>query len=359
MSGWRSALSAALLALTAPAPAALAQTMQRAQQIAPVSAAAAVPAAGGWTRTGVTVRAGQRLELAAKGDWSAGGSAATANADGFSARTAGALMPGANVGALIGKIGERGQPFAVGVSYAGVAAADGELLLAFNDDPQFVGDNSGRMAVQVVVRPPLQVVRPASPALARPAIVQPSPDIEPPRRAAPVLATPPPPGAKPAPAAPPRNPDAQPPAYQPPQLSPPPVQPPPDTPRLAPPPAPADLPPGAKPADPAAPPFAAPSVEVTPIPTATPNKPAQDGTLASPKPPEPPPPPPPPPPWVLPAILIAAVALALLLLRALRGGKKSGAPDSQAPAGPPRVSARVAADGRVGQVLAVKWRGRA
>mgnify|MGYP000897100459 CR=1 FL=1 len=47
-----------------------------------------------------------------------------------------ALLPSANIGALIGRIGENGTPFLIGASYDQPIANDGTLFLAMNDIAQ-------------------------------------------------------------------------------------------------------------------------------------------------------------------------------------------------------------------------------
>lgn len=383
---WRSALPACLaLSLACAAPSFAQQTP------APTASSAVVAAAGGWTRTGVSVRRGAQLQVNAQGQWSTERTIAPFGPAGTRERQPGALAPAFNVGALIGKIGDGGQPFVVGAGFSGAAAADGELLLAFNDDPAAAKDNIGRVAVSIAVRPPLQVSQlPATTTLTRPpAILTPPPTVatrpptiavaptapvtrpsvdttaptrppsaQPPQTTRPPTASPPQTTRPPPPVEPPANPDAPPPkpepsrpsATVPPQTAEPPAteEPGRDTAAL-PTPEPANPP---EPAEPARPPEpealgppadAPPDVPAAPVETAQPSPPAAPATPVR-------------WPWLLPAILAAAVLLGLLTL-ALRG-RRPAAPD-QAAAGLPRVTARVQADGRDGQALTVSWRGRA
>jgi hypothetical protein len=358
---WRSALAASLaFSLACATPASAQQTP------APTASSAVVAAAGGWTRTGVTVRRGAQLQVNAQGQWSTARAIAPFGPTGTRERQPDALAPAINVGALIGKIGDAGQPFIVGATYSGAATADGELLLAFNDDPAAAKDNVGRLAVSIAVRPAPQVSRlPATTTLTRPPTIQtapPSVAIRPPTIAvAPTAPVTPPPSDAPT--------TRPPPTTAPPRDTATPPRPEPTRPPTTAPLPPASTEPARDPAasptpEPAAPPTAAePAGPLPPEPEFEALEPPADAPPeASPAPQDaaqtgPPAPPAAPTrwPWLLPAILAAAVLAGLLLL-ALRG-KRPAAHD--AVAGLPRVTARVQADGRDGQTLAVQWRGRA
>ncbi|MES1199709.1 MAG: LecA/PA-IL family lectin [Pseudomonadota bacterium] len=135
-----------------------------------------VPATQEWAPTRVTVQAGGRLQInATDGRWTtvrqsvtavARVATPTATADGFPERTSPqSLVPTANIAALIGKIGPNGTPFAVGSKYDGTAPADGELLLAINDQAGAFADNSGRVAVAITyTAPPPPAPNPEQPA---------------------------------------------------------------------------------------------------------------------------------------------------------------------------------------------------
>jgi len=116
-----------------------------------VPGAIAVPANQGWTSTGITVRRGQTLTFATTGEVQLSDDANdVANADGSKNARYAANAPLRSVlaGALIGRIGPNGQPFAIGNQTSIVAPAAGILYLGVNDDG--FGDNKG--GFQVVVR---------------------------------------------------------------------------------------------------------------------------------------------------------------------------------------------------------------
>ncbi len=131
---------------------------------APQPVSAVVAANGGWQRTQVTVQAGGQLTISATGRWASApqspNTIARANIPGTDANgypnTAGqgqTILPSANIGALIGRIGD-GAPFLVGASYNGTAPASGVLSLSMNDNSESFGDNSGRLAVNVTATAP-------------------------------------------------------------------------------------------------------------------------------------------------------------------------------------------------------------
>jgi len=122
-----------------------------------VAATAAVPGAVNvvanqpWTSTGLTVRKGQTLTFSTTGQVQLSDNTDDiANADGSkNARyAANAPMRTVLAGALIGRIGPTGAPFAIGNQPTIVAPASGMLYLGVNDDG--FGDNKG--GFQVVVR---------------------------------------------------------------------------------------------------------------------------------------------------------------------------------------------------------------
>lgn len=102
-----------------------------------------------WTDTGVDVRPGQEVFFAASGEvrWGPGrrdGAAGERN----SPFNQGRPMPDRNAAALIGRIGENGDPFFVGDSTQGIRVRGaGRLYLGINDD--FLEDNSGSLRVVV------------------------------------------------------------------------------------------------------------------------------------------------------------------------------------------------------------------
>ncbi len=324
-----------LAALVTPA---LAQvtTIQRAPPViaqvqAPVAGLVPVAANAGWVATGRTVRKdGQLLVVAGDGRWSVAGKAAsvtavaripTTGADGFP-NTAGqaTVLPSANRGALIGRIGA-GAPFLIGARYSGVAPADGELFLSVNDGANEFRDNQGALSVVIRATPP------------RPPAQQPTGSQTPttPPRAPPKDTTPPetkPPQRDPTP--PPQ--DTQPQTPIPPAQDP--TRGPVDTPAPTeePLPAPEDAPPEAAPLP------AAPVTPVAPpIETPPPARPALPEGL------------------VPGAIAVAILAGLLLLYRLMRPRRKPPANDTPrrdgAPA--PQIATRIVSDGIADQSLTI------
>ena len=107
-----------------------------------------VPSNVAWVDTGLTVRKGQRLRIAGSGDvrLSNNGDDVATPAGAASYRfSPKAPIPTIPVGALIGKIGNRG-PFPIGrTEDAFTMSDDGRLFLGINDD--YVGDNIGNYNV--------------------------------------------------------------------------------------------------------------------------------------------------------------------------------------------------------------------
>lgn len=108
-----------------------------------------VQARTAWTDTGVVVRRGQEISFAATGEvrWGPGrrdGAAGERN----SPFNAGRPMPDRNAAALIGRIGEDGDPFFIGNTTQVIRVRDaGRLYLGINDD--FLDDNSGYLRVVI------------------------------------------------------------------------------------------------------------------------------------------------------------------------------------------------------------------
>jgi hypothetical protein len=107
-----------------------------------------VSASEGWTRTGIELRAGQRVSFEARGEvrWGPNrkdGPDGEHNSPHNSARP----IPGRNAAALIGRIGN-GDPFFIGGDRGEMRVRDsGPLYLGINDD--FLRDNSGSFRVTV------------------------------------------------------------------------------------------------------------------------------------------------------------------------------------------------------------------
>jgi hypothetical protein len=108
-----------------------------------------VPAFDGWTRAGIEVRAGAKVWFEAKGriQWGPGRKDSAGGESG-SPRNAGRPMPSRNAAALIGKIGENGDPFFIGSDTGPIQVrTSGVLFLGINDD--YLGDNSGAFRVTI------------------------------------------------------------------------------------------------------------------------------------------------------------------------------------------------------------------
>src|SRR4051812_33822883 len=118
---------------------------------APVAGAITVQANQPWTSTGITVRKGQQLTFATTGEVQLStdtNDIATADGAKSGRRIAAGPLANGLAGALVGRIGPNGTPFAIGNQTSITAPASGVLYLGINDDG--FGDNQGNF--QVVVR---------------------------------------------------------------------------------------------------------------------------------------------------------------------------------------------------------------
>ncbi len=108
-----------------------------------------VEADAAWTDSGITVRAGQEIAFVATGQvrWGPSrrnGAAGERNSPFNGSRP----MPGRNAAALIGKIGEDGDPFFIGDNPQPFRMrGSGRLFLGINDD--YLQDNSGSLRVVI------------------------------------------------------------------------------------------------------------------------------------------------------------------------------------------------------------------
>lgn len=117
-----------------------------------------------WQSTSYTIGAGDTLEIWADGEWLYSPQAGMHGPDGHPVYWSPPFypLPGVRGGALIGRIGEFGQPFYVGRRYRltswerDYARADapqtGRLYLRINDD--LLGDNKGHVTVRIAVSTP-------------------------------------------------------------------------------------------------------------------------------------------------------------------------------------------------------------
>jgi hypothetical protein len=103
-----------------------------------------------WTSTGMTVRRGEVLTFNASGEVQLSGDAndvATAFGSKSGRKAANAPLPNVLAGALIGRIGTNGQPFAIGSGVSVPMPAAGQLFLGINDDG--FEDNQGEIRVDI------------------------------------------------------------------------------------------------------------------------------------------------------------------------------------------------------------------
>jgi hypothetical protein len=102
-----------------------------------------------WQSTGIKLETGDRYTLRAQGEWSYSPVVGLNGPGGGRPAVASYPMPHALGGALIGRVGENGPPFMVGVRTSGYVERGGFLFLRINDD--LLGDNEGEMVVEVAV----------------------------------------------------------------------------------------------------------------------------------------------------------------------------------------------------------------
>lgn len=103
-----------------------------------------------WTATGLTVRKGEVLSINATGEVQLSTDAndvATPFGSKSGRKATNAPLPNALAGALIGRIGASGQPFAIGSGVQVPMPAAGQLFLGVNDDGY--EDNQGEFRVDV------------------------------------------------------------------------------------------------------------------------------------------------------------------------------------------------------------------
>lgn len=103
-----------------------------------------------WTPTGINVQKGENVRFSTTGriQLSADSNDVAESAGALSQRLApGSPLPRAFAGALIGRIGPNGQPFAIGNQASVQMPEAGQLFLGINDDN--VADNQGEFRVEV------------------------------------------------------------------------------------------------------------------------------------------------------------------------------------------------------------------
>ena len=137
----------------------------------------AIIAAAPWRDTGVRLMAGETYQLDAQGRWQIGPFCNASDADGFNDETplcfrsplAMPIIPSSNFSTLIGRIGESGQPFAVGKTKTLTAATEGTLHLRINDPDHVLWDNTGEITVGIRHKAPPRPVIAAPPPAPKPA----------------------------------------------------------------------------------------------------------------------------------------------------------------------------------------------
>jgi predicted Zn-dependent protease len=110
-----------------------------------------VPAAVDWVDTGIALKNGQKIAFRSEGQICIkDGSLDCCGPDGIPGKTSfWATMEYANLGALLGRIGEEGKPFVIGSQQGGTIQGGGELYLGINDSVH--KDNKGYFNVTLEI----------------------------------------------------------------------------------------------------------------------------------------------------------------------------------------------------------------
>lgn len=107
-----------------------------------------------WQETYARLQKNHRVVIDVEGSWSPDmrNQIVWCGADGILDRIANDqyLLPGTNIGALIGKIGPKGKIFAIGSRHDFIADDDGVLYLAMNENPQY-NNQAGLLTAQIIV----------------------------------------------------------------------------------------------------------------------------------------------------------------------------------------------------------------
>jgi len=125
----------------------------------PETATRVLAAAAEWRNSGVIVKKGAKYKISASGKWSAGALCGATGPDGVGASymctgATATLIGIESASLLLGKIGEQGEPFAVGNGLELLADEDGILYFRINDTPMMMSDNSGSMNVTIALKNP-------------------------------------------------------------------------------------------------------------------------------------------------------------------------------------------------------------
>jgi hypothetical protein len=107
----------------------------------------------GWQSIGLRVHEGEVIHLRAEGSWMYTPDEYH-GPQGHDRYPSPSFYPIPNIpgGALIGRVGERGEPFYIGRRYSAHVRENGTLYLRINDD--LLGDNEGYVTVRVTVVEP-------------------------------------------------------------------------------------------------------------------------------------------------------------------------------------------------------------
>ena len=111
-----------------------------------------------WVLTGLNIDTDTKILIEADGKWSHGnegypGSVVFYGPNGYDKKDKQVILPSANVGALVAKIGS-GEVFLVGDSHTFTSSQSGELLLAINDGsgPAAYKNNEGELKVIIQLK---------------------------------------------------------------------------------------------------------------------------------------------------------------------------------------------------------------
>ena len=107
-----------------------------------------------WVQTGISIQAGDVITISASGKWSHGregseGKVPLYGPEGYEKLDSSAIVPEANIGSLIAKVGT-GKPVLIGKKNQ-ISVAEGPLFLAMNEVPgiQAYENNKGSIDVQI------------------------------------------------------------------------------------------------------------------------------------------------------------------------------------------------------------------
>ncbi len=151
----------AVVAIAACIPATVKYAPVTAYRLAPGNTAnIEVNSAATWRDTGIEVYRDELYKISAKGVWSNWGACPSVGAGGLKTEnlfcmkgiwTNSYAIPSAPLAALLGKIGENGEPFLIGDTRSFMAQSDGTLFLGINEINGHHGDNVG--VLQVMIAP--------------------------------------------------------------------------------------------------------------------------------------------------------------------------------------------------------------